>query len=269
MASSPAVTFSQSPPPPRPSTHSHPPRSTRPSSPGTSALPYRPRSDNTQPSAAPRTSQTAPPNSNSAAWGHPPALTPASPRPISEVGVNHYPGTTGPVKTNTGPGIDNKFPPQHHPQQQQYQPYYQYPYHYQQPPPAPAPLTTALIQTIPANAPLSSTRAAAQAALRELLSLRRQRAMLLSVQAQTQPNGVDPLGLGSGSGSGGGGGGGKAGHGSHERGNLQALRDVEERLSAQHRAVVQGLRQLQGRVAEVARRAEGTRWRRFVVGGIM
>ncbi|KAL2267790.1 hypothetical protein VTJ83DRAFT_5067 [Remersonia thermophila] len=275
------------PAPPQPSARSYPPSHTDPPASGTAALPYRPRPENAapQPSSSSR-SDPAP----KAASDYPPqnpALTLASPRPISEVGVNHYP-----VNTNTGPGTDRFPPQQQQPQQQQqqqqqqhqnhhqhpYQPYYYpypypYPYQYQHPPPgppsAPAPLTTALIQTIPAHGPLSAARTAAQAAVKELLSLRRQRAMLLAVQAQ--PNGVDPLGVGSGHGSGGGANGaGKAGYDRHhERANLHALRDVEDRLRAQHYAAVQGLWHLQGRVAEVARRAEGKRWRRLAFGGII
>lgn len=256
------------PPPHHPSSHSSYPPPTAPPDSGTSALPYRHRPDHTppQPAPQPNNTATAAPDYNFSRY---PALTPASPRPISEAGVNHNPGTKGNPNTATR-GPDN-YPPQQQQQPPQYpypypqNPYHQYPYpYYQQPPPGhvPAPVTTAL-QTIPVNVPLPSARAAALAAVKELVALRRQRAMLLSVQGQPLTNGVDPLGIGPN------GGGGKADYYHPERANLYALREVEDRLGAQHWAVVQGLRQLQGRVNEVAYDAKRKRWRKFLVGGLM
>jgi hypothetical protein len=101
---------------------------------------------------------------------------------------------------------------------------------------------------------LSDARSAAEAALREYMNLQRQRAMVDKVGMVNGHNNGTVAGAGDGYGGKGGGG--------------EAAR-VGERLREQSGIVLGRLRGLAGDVGEVVGEAEGQRWRRVLVGGIL
>jgi hypothetical protein len=62
---------------------------------------------------------------------------------------------------------------------------------------------------------------------------------------------------------------GDIGTGSGGTGKVLVAGEVEERLRVQNRAVLASLKGLQERVGEVVAQAEGERWRRLFVGGLV
>ncbi|KAK3903110.1 hypothetical protein C8A05DRAFT_43591 [Staphylotrichum tortipilum] len=196
----------------------------RPASPPGPSLPYRPRPDGPEASTTyPPPQQYPPPPSTYAA---PP---PGAPAQIPQQQTASSTSTAQPPLSHisprpiTGHPKFSALPPQQ--QQQQQAVFY------------PPPPTTALLPNGSPTSSLSLNRARkeSEAAIKELISLRRQ---------QTMVNGV-------GKGDGG-----------------QAAAAAAARVSAQMGLVVAGLRGLRGRVGEVVGKAEGQRWRRILVGGV-
>ncbi|AEO67167.1 uncharacterized protein THITE_128347 [Thermothielavioides terrestris NRRL 8126] len=170
----------------------------------------------------------------------------------------------------------------------------------QPPPPAATTVTTV---TTAARPGLAATRSAAESALRELAALQRQRAMVVAGAHGSYPGpGQQGPGQRAGQGTGGGAGegvgagvgavngaaagtagagagvgqGGKPGlrtsgqgRGQGQAGQEQLAGDVEERVRVQTGLVLGELGRLVESVREIARRAEGERWRRVLVGGVI
>ena len=150
-------------------------------------------------------------------------------------------------------------------------------------PPAPAIATTTTTANNNNNPTLKSTRDTAETALRELLAVRRQQSMLSTVNSSGGGGGgggtglgINGVGVGSGvgmmsvNGVGAGAGGGTGMGMLNGNGKVdQAAAEVETRRRLQTGLVLMGLRGLQARVEAVVGKAEGERWRRFAVGGVV
>lgn len=229
---------------------------------GSSNLPYRPYPNPTETSYPPppaseppmthRPPATAPvqlppaQTSSTTSYNPPPShLTHASPRPISDPLPDFGKHSTSiPAGPNPNPlyGPPSNQPVTFPPPPQQ------------QPQPQPA---SALTQPPFPTPSLNTARAAAQSALQELLALRRQQVMVVG-----QTNGVLPTSAAAVNGTGTTGGAGKGGK------RDQAMM-AGERVRAQTGLVLRELEGLQARVGEVVRGAEGGRWRRVLVGGVV
>ncbi|KAK4158040.1 hypothetical protein C8A00DRAFT_28939 [Chaetomidium leptoderma] len=230
--------------------------------PGSSSLSYRPRPD------APNTSYRPPPASE------PPVSYPQPPFPSGQGPVQAPSTTSAPSTYNRPQPLVHASPrpmsegpaPRFDPQQPIYAAMadpisgHSQPTSFPPPPAAaaaataaaPAAVTRPHTTTTDSNpTTLGDDRSNTEAAFKELLAVRRQRAM---VQAN---GGGAALPLA-----------GPAVNGTGRKGEWQA-REVEERLRAQAGIVLQGLAGLQWRVGQVVGRAEGERWRRFWIGGVV
>ncbi|KAK3292141.1 uncharacterized protein B0H64DRAFT_405780 [Chaetomium fimeti] len=275
--------------------------------PRSSTLPYRPRPDAPETTSAPaRTHRASEPPP--ASYSHPPPpaaptqgphytttsptlyhnpfqtdLSRVSPRPMS--GPDPKFESIGPTQPIYPAPTTNYLPPttNHLPTHNSYSGHAPTTATAPPPPPAGPPLANATTNALQnpqasSNPPtLRSTLDTAETALRELLAVRRQQAMLATVGG----GGGGGTGLGI-NGVGGSTGGGVNGAGVgvmgvngvgmmgvNGYGKVDQAAEVEGRRRMQTGLVLMGLRGLQARVEAVVGKAEGERWRRFAVGGVV